>query len=503
MENKYISVLDLGTSKISLAIALVEDCGCSILFFKRLPSAGIRRGNIFNIQLAAKVVSELIETASDTLKIKIESMYVNFPQSDIFQKSKSAKFERPDPGQEISEEEIAGTTDFAKEEFAEDEQNQIYDAIIQYFSCDNHINLNKTEIIGMMGRDFQTELCFFMGKKAPVVLTDKLFEKLNILKAEMIFSPMGLSDNINKNDLEHGVALVDFGGGKTSVSIFEKGILRYHNSIPFGGEVITKDIEKELQISFNIAEKIKMTYGACIPDKLGTLGGKIIRVRSGSEIISEFKTDRLSQIIDARVREIINAVLYCIMDSKYHKQLKSGIIITGGSANLINLCQLINNMSGYRTRLCKISESVNFPDPDMHIEQGDLSTLGMISHIASKPCFNCAYSEDTSLVSSDCTSEVIFEVQDCMEHPASGKNFQENTSGNVAENFSGNTGTENNFAGRFENRQEDSASNNSGRGEESEDNTRNEKGKNAGTEKKKPAFFNIFKGWHENSLKDE
>ena len=43
-------------------------------------------------------------------------------------------------------------------------------------------------------------------------------------------------------EMDNGVALVDLGGGVTSVSVYKNGILRHYAAIPFGGNSITDDI---------------------------------------------------------------------------------------------------------------------------------------------------------------------------------------------------------------------------------------------------------------------
>ena len=82
--------------------------------------------------------------------------------------------------------------------------------------------------------------------------------------------------------MENGVALVDFGAGCTSVSIYHGSIMRHYASIPFGGKNISDDIKSEAQISSRLAENIKLAFGACMPDKLQSLSEKIIQIRSNS-----------------------------------------------------------------------------------------------------------------------------------------------------------------------------------------------------------------------------
>jgi cell division protein FtsA len=151
--------------------------------------------------------------------------------------------------------------------------------------------------------------------------------------------------------MENGVALIDFGAGCTSVSIYHGNIMRHYASIPFGGKNITDDIKSECQISERLAENIKMAFGACMPDKLQSLSEKIIHIRSNStEPDKQLPVKYLSEIITARVEEIMTAILYEIQESGFADMLRSGIVITGGVAQCANICNFINDISGYKVR---------------------------------------------------------------------------------------------------------------------------------------------------------
>jgi len=146
-----------------------------------------------------------------------------------------------------------------------------------------------------------------------------------------------------------GVALVDVGAGVTSVAIYHGGIMRYYASIPFGGKVITNDIRTECSVSEDLAEKIKRRFGACLPGKLANLSEKVLQIRLEPPF-KEVPVRYISEIIDCRCREIIEAVLYYIQESGLQNSLRSGLVITGGGAELANFIPLIKEMSGYEAR---------------------------------------------------------------------------------------------------------------------------------------------------------
>ena len=58
----------------------------------------------------------------------------------------------------------------------------------------------------------------------------------------------------------------------------------------------------------------------------------------------------LSEIISYRVKEIIEAILFEIEQSGFADNLRSGLVLTGGCAELTNCCNYIKELSGYTVR---------------------------------------------------------------------------------------------------------------------------------------------------------
>jgi cell division protein FtsA len=126
--------------------------------------------------------------------------------------------------------------------------------------------------------------------------------------------------------------------------------MRSYVAIPFGGKTITGDIRTECSISEDLAEKIKLKFGACMPGKLASLSEKVLQIRL-TEPYKEVTVKYISEVIDARSREIINAVLYYIQESGLENNLRGGIVLTGGGASLVNFANLFKELSGYEVRI--------------------------------------------------------------------------------------------------------------------------------------------------------
>jgi cell division protein FtsA len=72
-----------------------------------------------------------------------------------------------------------------------------------------------------------------------------------------------------------------------------------------------------------------------------------IRNRSAKEI----SVKNLANIIQARMEEIIEMAHTEIISSGFENRLAGGIVITGGGAQLSNLKQLVEYMTGMDTRV--------------------------------------------------------------------------------------------------------------------------------------------------------
>ena len=144
---------------------------------------------------------------------------------------------------------------------------------------------------------------------------------------------------------------MEIGAGVTSLTIYKGGLLRHYSSIPFGGKSVTADIKYECGFTERLAENIKLAYGACEPDKLQSLSEKVIQINDDENgTYEQLPVKYLSEIINCRAKEIIDAVLFQIQESGFADNLRNGIVLTGGGADLVNFANLFKDMSGYVVR---------------------------------------------------------------------------------------------------------------------------------------------------------
>ncbi len=395
MEERYIASVDLGTSKLAVCVASIEDQNVQIIYYKESPSEGIRNSRVTNPGIADKFVRNAIAEAQQTLRIKIQQVVVGLPRWQVRQETASAAAEREDDSRFISESEIRFLKSEALKTYPlkDDKRELIYGAVAQSFSTEDCINEPESEIIGMSAERIEGKFKVFIGSKRLSTNLDELFGSMQIGIARKFFIP-GITAKavLSSEEMKSGVALVDIGAGVSSVTIFKDNLMRYYAAIPFGGDCVTRDIESICGFSFKMAEEIKKAYGACLPDKLSTLGEKELHIMDeDGRLLRKLSIKVLSEIVNARMEEIINALLYKIQESGLSSEdyLKKGIVVTGGGAEMLNCVNLFKELSGYSIKLGLPKKYVSCDGCPEASEASASTAIGMILAVKGDKSINC------------------------------------------------------------------------------------------------------------------
>jgi len=155
---------------------------------------------------------------------------------------------------------------------------------------------------------------------------------------------------LTEQQIENGVAVIDMGGATTGVAVFEEGDLQYVGVIPVGGVNITNDLAIGLKTDPEIAEKVKLAHAVAVPRK-DTEG---ISIKQGSEVLT-FNSSDIDEIVEARLEEIFDAINHELKKAGKAGQLPSGVVLTGGAANLKHITEYAKMKLGLAARLGKAS----------------------------------------------------------------------------------------------------------------------------------------------------
>ncbi len=350
MEKSGIIVgLDIGTTKIAVIVGRKNEYGkIDILGYGKVPSIGVKRGVVANIDNTVQSIKDAVTEAATKSGVDIKYVNVGIAGQHIKSLQHRGSMIREDSELEISQQDIDKLCN-SMYNLNMNPGEEILDVIPQEFSIDGEHGIMTPK--GMIGSSLEANFHIIIGQTAAAKNIYKCVRKAGLEVVELIIEPMASAEAVlSEEEKEAGVVLVDIGGGTSDIAIFHAGIIRHTAVIPLGGEIISEDIKEGCSIIKKHAEELKVKYGSALArenreEEIVAIPG--LRGRTPKEI----SLKNLASIIQARMEEIIEHIYYEIKNSGYEKKLIGGIVLTGGGAQLKHIAQLTEFMTGLDTRI--------------------------------------------------------------------------------------------------------------------------------------------------------
>ncbi|MCL5405508.1 MAG: cell division protein FtsA, partial [Deltaproteobacteria bacterium] len=200
----------------------------------------------------------------------------------------------------------------------------------------------------------------------------KCCERAHLQVQDVVLESLASSGAVlDPDEKQLGVALIDIGGGTSEIAVFQNNGIRHSTVVGLGGNHITSDISVGLRCAMDEAEKIKKKYGSALIEtedqqeviEVGSVGGQKSRQLAQSILI---------QIIEARVKEILDIIEWELVRSGMIESLHAGVVLTGG----------VSLLPGIR----ELAEMVF----DMPVRIGVPSNFGGLGDVVKNPIYSTA-----------------------------------------------------------------------------------------------------------------
>ena len=373
MEDKISDIivgLDIGTTKVSIIIGKRNQFNkIEILATGKSVSSGVSRGIVSNIDKTVGSIKLALEEVKNKNNIEINEVVVGIAGQHIKSLQHRGEIVRDNIDIEIGQEDI----DKLKENMFKlitIPGEEVIHVIPQEYTVDGEDGIQDPK--GMAGVKLEANFHVITAQVGAVRNIMRCVEKAGLTPKELILEPFASAiATLDEDELREGVALVDIGGGTTDVAIFLDKIIRHTAVIPFGGNIVTKDIKTGLSILDKQAELLKIKFGSAMyTDDQENVMVSIPGLRGREP--KEIAVKNLSEIIGARMKEIIDLVYHEIKVSGYENKLMTGIVLTGGGSQLKSLQQLVSFITAKETR-------IGYPNEHLSSESKDLVTSPMFS----------------------------------------------------------------------------------------------------------------------------
>lgn len=366
-ENPVIVGLDIGTTKIAAIAGRKNKFGkLEILGFGRADSSGVNHGMVLNIEECIRSINIALENClASNPNLNIREVYVGIAGHHI--KSLQTRGDRvlANIEEEIRKEDIDS---LIKDQYKTylPTGDQIIDIIPQDFTVDALTGLSLQQVIGMTGIKIGANFHIVTGDKSAIRNIHRCVGRAGLSSKDLVLQPLASAAAVMcPEDFEAGVAIVDIGGGTTDLAVFHEGMLKHTAVIPIAGVNITNDIRIGLGVLRTQAEQMKVQFGMALVEEAKPNAFITIPGLKGQQP-KEISARNLANIIQCRMEEILEYVMYHLKQLNLHDKLHGGVILTGGGSQLKHLVQLTEFRTGLPTRIGL---------PNEHLASGHIQEL--------------------------------------------------------------------------------------------------------------------------------
>lgn len=356
-KTRVLAGIDIGSSKVATLIAQYneEEEKISVVGVSSVPSRGVRKGQIVDIEEAAESVVSSVESAERMAGYSLDHAFVSIGGAHIESRNSHGVVAVADPSGEITPTDVDRVIEAARA-ISMPEARDILHVLPREYKVDGETLVKDPE--GMSGVRLEVETHLVTGSTSAVKNIFKCVSEVGITPESLVFSGLASSYSVlSDTDRELGVVLVDIGGGTTSITAYIESAIAFSSVLPIGGKNVTNDIAAGLRVSLDSAEKIKISLSDNGKAKktegpeddsinLGVLG-----IEEEEKKVS--KKTLIDGIIKPRMNEIFAMVSMELESKNIIGRVPSGVVVTGGGALCATTLESARRVLGLPARIGK------------------------------------------------------------------------------------------------------------------------------------------------------
>lgn len=373
MEEHYYVSIDIGSSSVKTIVGEKFHNGINVIGTGQTYTSGIKNGLIDDFDIARQAIKDTIKKASIASGVDIKDVFLKLPiiGTEVYDESNEIEF--------YEDTEIDGTHIESVLEGIRDKNDVPETEVINVFPIrfvvdkDNEVSDPK-ELIAR--HSLKVDAGVIAIQKSILINMIKCVEACGVDVLDVYSDAYNYGSILTPTEKELGACVFDIGEDLTQVAFYERGELVDAESIEMAGRDITDDIAQGLNTTYDTAEKVKHQYGHAFYDSASDQDVFSVDQVDSDEHVQYTQKD-LSDFIEQRVEDIFFEVFDVLQELGLTK-VNGGFVVTGGSANLLGVKELLQDM---------VSEKVRIHTPSqMGIRKPEFSSA--ISTISSSIAFD-------------------------------------------------------------------------------------------------------------------
>lgn len=390
---RVFGAVNIGSFRISAMIAGITESGeMQVLGSGHRASQGIRRGYVVDMAAATYAVRDALERAEKLAGVSVENVWIGSSGAGLA--SEIRPVEIPIGGRRIEEEDIEHLLVAAQESLEPDGRSVLHAQPACYFldGADGVANPR-----GLHAERLGVDIHVMLAEGAPMRNVVEAVQRAHLEVEGVVASPLatGLA-SLTEEERDLGVALVEFGGEVTNVSVYASGMLLGLAAIPRGSADITDAIASSFGIRRYQAERLKCKHGSAIAspadhrELIAVLApgedpaGPLAR---GADDANRVPRAELIAVItgelDTLMREVARSLESLGFSGGKGNVRARQVVFTGGGAELAGLADYAQSVLGTPVRIGRPQAIKGLPEA--HSAPGFATLAGLVLYAASEP----------------------------------------------------------------------------------------------------------------------
>lgn len=348
---RSFATIDVGTSKICSIIAELDEAGMMrALGVGVVPSKGVQKGVITNIDGATRAIQESARMATSTSGVPIRSAFVTITGRHLRSVNNRGTVGISRRSRLVSPQDVRRAIAESTNVTIPSDRTLVRIAP-RYYLLDGQVAVKDP--VGMHGFRLDADTHLVTASLSTVRNLIYCVQSAGVVVEDLLPQVIASGEAVlTEEEKEIGVLLADIGGGTTDVGLFRQGGVWHSTSLPVGGYQITRDLSIGLGIPSEVAEEAKIRFGNVTPG----YEDEAIRMGEGYN----FNYREFHDIISARVTEIFSLVYADLSSHEQEISAPAGLVLTGGTANLPGIDSLARDVLGLPTQV-RVPREVSGP----------------------------------------------------------------------------------------------------------------------------------------------
>jgi cell division protein FtsA len=345
--NNFVASIDIGTEKIALLAADIEDAGhLRIIAHNFCSSDGVKKGSLSSIDSLARVITKLIEKTKKDFGYKVELARINISDTHLTCTDGKGKVSIDEA---VTSKDLDSVLESAMAMSTPTNKEKLHIIKKKFTINENEVVDNPIE---MEAEVLESKVHIVTVSSSSIRNIERCLEQSELAAEKIVLNSIAKSHALlSQEDKDSGVCLVDIGAGVTSYSVYnEEGIVR-SGIIAIGGDEVTQEIAYAFDTSLEEAKRLKENYGVARSATLNE--DKFIHFTQNKEE-HQLSSLELSEVIEEAYREIFKLLNNELKHHNLFGVIKSGFVLCGGGAQINSIVELVRDFFSKRVKIGQI-----------------------------------------------------------------------------------------------------------------------------------------------------